>query len=75
MWDLETKEVIHDLGGPAETNSSENSGGHQSTVRDVCVAPDALDVCVYDCICLRLCPHDSCCCIGRCGTCVSRPMP
>ena len=38
MWDLETKEVIHDLGGPPETNSSENSGGHQSTVRDVCAA-------------------------------------
>ena len=40
MWDLETKEVIHDLGGPAETNSSENSGGLQSTVRDVCFSPD-----------------------------------
>ena len=36
-------------------------------VRDVCVAPEALDVCVYDCMCLRLCPHDSCWLVVTCG--------
>ena len=37
IWDLETKEIYHDLGGPDETNTSPNSAGHQNTVQYVCV--------------------------------------
>jgi WD40 repeat protein len=40
VWDLETKEILHDLGGSESTNTCENSMGHQGTVRDVCFSPD-----------------------------------
>jgi WD40 repeat protein len=33
IWNLETKEIYHDLGGSEETNTSANSYGHQNTVR------------------------------------------
>lgn len=37
IWDLETKEIYHDLGGPEETNTSPNSYGHQNTVQCACM--------------------------------------
>lgn len=40
VWDIDTQEILHDLGGPEETNTSENSLGHQNTVRDLSFSPD-----------------------------------
>ena len=40
----------------------------------VCVSPDALDLCVYDCICLLLCPHDSCWLVVTCDLEGGRPL-
>lgn len=41
VWDLDTKEILHDLGGPEHTNTSMNSYGHSNTVCDLSFSPDA----------------------------------
>ena len=52
IWDLETKEIYHDLGGPDETNTSPNSAGHQNTVQYVW-GGGRVSVCVV-CVCVHV---------------------